>query len=112
MIDSSTWARSSVVVCRRRGNGTLTTISGAALLLRVDRSSSRSGVDVHDDGRFGKFRTLLLLLSSLAAGVPLRVPFDELKLDVDVQLRPSDGTRESDNDGDEAATSASARFPP
>lgn len=49
--DSSTCAMSRVVVCRRRGNGTFT--STFCSLWRSDFLSSKSGVEVHDEGRFG-----------------------------------------------------------
>lgn len=43
-------SRSKVVVCLRRGNATLTSILFSVFL--ACGLSSRSGVDVHDDGRF------------------------------------------------------------
>ncbi len=47
--DSSTGLISNIVVCRRFGNARLTTTS----TLACDAVSSRSGVDVQDDGRLG-----------------------------------------------------------
>lgn len=48
--DSSTWDMSKVVVCLRRGNATFTSILFSVYL--ACGLSSKSGVDVHDDGRF------------------------------------------------------------
>lgn len=49
VIDSSMGLISNIVVCRRFGNARLTTTS----TLACDVGSSRSGVDVQEEGRFG-----------------------------------------------------------
>lgn len=49
VIDSSIGLISNIVVCRRFGSARLTTTSTRA----CDVDSSRSGVDVHEEGRFG-----------------------------------------------------------
>lgn len=85
VMDSSTWLMSSMVVCRRFGNAILTTTSGRALSF----FSSRSGVEVHDDGRFGNTELLLLLLPLLS----LPLLFNDDRFDVDVQFRPGDLSR-------------------
>lgn len=44
--DSSTCGMSNIVVCLLRGSGTFTSISASL------SGSSKSGVEVHDEGRF------------------------------------------------------------
>lgn len=88
---------SNTVVWRLLGNGTLTTTS-----VRVSLASSRSGVDVHDEGRFGINR-------SPDDEFPFPAAVLDDKFDVDVQLRPeflSSDPKGSDRLGDDAATSS------
>lgn len=93
VIDSSTGDVSKKVVCRRRGSARLTTTS----TLDCEADSSRSGVDVHEDGRFGvgvllaeTCRELRLIQSTkiFRSNHPLSLAFRVDRFVVDVQLLP------------------------
>lgn len=101
---SSNSFKSNVVVCLLAGIWTFTVVSTLfstgrmTMFVVLSFLSSRSGVDVHDWGRF---------LSSTS------LPFDEDKFCVDVQDREEVFAFDpSDKFGDDAATSSPPLFPP